>query len=79
MMSAASAILMNRVHTGPWVLLPRAASPVRRARAAFDGSSARVRLYYLLDGRGDRLGVIAAPEGRPTLGPAAPTVYLRRV
>jgi len=74
-----SAALVNRVHTGPCVAIPHAVGLARRERrTASVAGRPRVRLYYLLDGRGRRLGAIPAPEGRPTLGPAAPTIYLRR-
>jgi hypothetical protein len=49
---------------GPRISCP-AGSPVHRD-------------YYLHDLAGRPLGTIAAPERRPEVGPAAPTVYLRR-
>lgn len=78
-MTAPTLISTARVHTGPWEAFPRLAGASRRLRrTVLSGSAAFVRLYYLLDGRGRRLGVITAPTHRPQIGPSAPTVYLRR-
>jgi hypothetical protein len=78
-MMAANLALATRVHTGPWEVFPRLAGATRALRrTVLDTSRTRVRLYYLMDGRGRQLGVITAPSNRPELGPHAPTVYLRR-
>jgi hypothetical protein len=78
-MTAANLVSTARVHTGPWETFPRLAGASRRLRRTLlAGSGDRVRLYYLVDGRGRRLGVIIAPTVRPETGRNAPTVYLRR-
>jgi hypothetical protein len=78
-MTAANVVSTARVHTGPWETFPRLRGASRRLpRTLLAESGDRVRLYYLVDGRGRRLGVIAAPTQRPETGPQAPTVYLRR-
>jgi hypothetical protein len=78
-MMASNSVLATRVHTGPWEAFPRLASASRRLRRTLlSAARSPVRLYYLLDGRGKRLGVISAPVMRPELGRFAPTVYLRR-
>lgn len=76
MMAAMSAVATARIHTGPCVVFPRL-KLFRGIRPPSEGA-ARVREFYLVDGRGHRIGVISAPEGRPTLGWQEPTVYLRR-
>jgi hypothetical protein len=79
MMTAPNLVSAARVHTGPWEAFPRLAGASRRLRRTLlAGSGSFVRLYYLLDARGRRLGVIMAPTQRPASGRCAPTVYLRR-
>jgi hypothetical protein len=69
-----------QVDTGPWETFPRPVTGPRPARRVLgEGRTGRVRLYYLLDAWGRRLGVIVAPEARPEAGRHAPTVYLRRM
>jgi hypothetical protein len=78
-MMASNLATAARVHTGPWEAFPRLAGASRRlARTLLATARTPVRLYYLLDGRGKRVGVITAPVTRPELGRHAPTVYLRR-
>ena len=78
-MTAPNLVSTARVHTGPWETFPRLTGASRRLRRTLlAGSGDRVRLYYLVDGRGRRLGVITAPSRRPETGRHAPTVYLRR-
>ncbi|HET7038319.1 MAG TPA: hypothetical protein VFH97_00435 [Gemmatimonadales bacterium] len=69
-----------RVDTGPWETFPRPITGPRRERRVLgEGRTGRVRVYYLLDASGRRLGVIVGPESRPGIGRHAPTVYLRRM
>jgi hypothetical protein len=69
-----------RVDTGPWATFPQPITgPRPERRVLAEGRTGRVRLYYLLDAWGRRLGVIVGPESRPQTGRHAPTVYLRRM
>jgi hypothetical protein len=78
-MRASNGAAATRVDTGPWETFPRPLSGPRRVRRVLaEGRTGRVRLYYLLDAWGRRLGVIVAPESRPETGRHAPTVYLRQ-
>jgi hypothetical protein len=78
-MACPDVALTTRVHTGPWEVYPHLGAASRRLRrTVLSGSGVPVRLYYLMDGRGRRVGTISAPAGRPELGRYAPTVYLRR-
>jgi hypothetical protein len=68
-----------QIHTGPWEAFPRLAGASRRlGRTVMSTLRSPVRLYYLLNAHGKRIGVITAPVARPELGRHAPTVYLRR-
>jgi hypothetical protein len=63
---------MNEVHTGS-CRPPRAVPAAPREQAARPA-----REYCLHDPAGRPLGTIPAPATRPTIGTAAPTLYLRR-
>ncbi len=69
------------VHTGPCLAVPPAlvAAARRLSLAAAPRGNEPRAAYCLLDQRGRHIGLIPAPAGRPVLGPAAPTLYLKRI
>jgi hypothetical protein len=81
-MTAFGAAMTGRaVHTGPCLAVPAAlVAAVRRLSQVAAARPGEPRVAYcLLDQRGRHIGLIPAPAGRPVLGAAAPTLYLKRL
>ena len=78
-MTALSISANGAVHTGACLAVPGVLSDALRSLHGFLRDPApREKEYCLHDEGGHPVGVIRAPEGRPAVGPSAPSVYLRR-
>jgi len=78
-MTVLSLAANGAVHTGACLAVPRAISDaLLRLHGFLREAPAREKEYCLHDEEGHPVGVIRAPNGRPSVGPNAPAVYLQR-